>query len=245
MKSCIYEGRLRHRRSAPVVNEFDYPLFLLYLDLHELPAVFDGKWLWSARRPALARFRRSDHLGPEDQPLDVSVRELVAKETGFYPEGPIRLLTHLRYLGYGFNPVSFYYCFDREERDVTAIVAEVNNTPWGEQHAYVLREAAEGPVKRFELKKQFHVSPYMGMDMEYRWSFSVPGERLVVHMENLEAGNKVFDATLTLKREPLTGFALNRRLVSYPAMTLQVISRIYWQALKLWWKQCPRYPHPA
>jgi uncharacterized protein len=237
LESCIYEGRLRHRRFEPVANAFDYPLFMLYLDLAELPWIFRNRWLWSADGLAIARFRRRDHLGPKDEPLAVSVRKLVWNQSGMRLNGPIRLLTHLSYFGYRFNPVSFYYGY--HDGELRAIVAEINNTPWGEQHCYVLT----GPATRYRFRKEFHVSPFMGMRQDYDWSFSPPGPRLTVHMESFEHHRKMFDATLTLKREEITSWSLDRCLLSYPVMTLQVIARIYWQALKLRWKKAPYYPH--
>lgn len=239
MESCIYVGSLRHRRHAPVDHAFEYPLFMLYLDLDELPTLFDGNPLWSAKRPALAWFRRADHLGSNDEPLADAVRELVESRLHRPVKGPIRLLTHLRYLGYGFNPVSFYYCYDAAGEHVDAIVAEINNTPWGEQHCYVV----EG-LRRDGFAKEFHVSPFMEMEQRYNWRFSTPAETLAVHMENHTDEGKIFDATLRLRREPITAGSLNTKLVTYPLMTAQVIARIYWQAFKLWWKKCPYVPHP-
>ena len=138
LRSCLYEGSVRHRRMGTVKDEFHYPLFMAYLDLDELPWCFDGRWLWSARRPALAWFRRSDYLGDPGVPLADAVRELVAERAGVRVDGPIRLLTHLRYFGKSFNPVSFYYCFDAGGEHVVAVVADVTNTPWGERHSYVM-----------------------------------------------------------------------------------------------------------
>ncbi|HLW25917.1 MAG TPA: DUF1365 domain-containing protein [Steroidobacteraceae bacterium] len=244
MHSCIYKGWVRHRRAAPVPHHFRYPLFMLYLDLAEIPALFDAVPGFSARRPALAWFRRRDYLAPHALPLDEALRQLVARRTGARPEGPIRLLTHLRYFGYCMNPVSFYYCFDRRER-LESIVAEITNTPWKERHQYVLPVTRAGErVQRFEFDKDFHVSPFMPMDMRYRWSFSAPGPRLLVNMENYRGGEAMFDATLTLRAEPLTRAALLRTLAAFPMMTLQVIAAIHWQALRLWWKGTPFHAHP-
>ncbi|MCW8799364.1 MAG: DUF1365 domain-containing protein, partial [Desulfobacter sp.] len=124
MNSCIYEGQVRHRRFSPRSHQFSYRLYLLYLDLEELPELFDRYWLWSARRPNLAWFRRKDYMGDSSVPLDTTIRKTIHNATGIQPEGPIRLLTQLRYFGYGFNPVSFYYCYDREDKQLQTIVAE-------------------------------------------------------------------------------------------------------------------------
>ncbi len=246
MHSALFSGQLRHRRLRPVPHTFSYRLFMLYLDLDELDTVFAGRWLWSTRRRALARFRRDDHLGEPDRPLAECVRDRVAGETGFRPGGPIRLLTHPRYWGYGFNPVSFYYCWDAADERVEAIVAEVNNTPWGERHCYVLRDGggAPGRQQRFAPAKRMHVSPFMPMDMDYDWRFGAPGERLAVYMANHRDGEKVFDATLDLQRKEISGASLAHALATHPFMTGKVIAAIHWQALKLWLKGAPVYDHP-
>ncbi len=246
MHSRIYKGRVRHRRTAPTRNRFSYRMFMLYIDLAELPRLFDGVPFWSARRWALARFKRSDYLGPDSVPLDTAVRDLIEKRLSRRPQGPIRLLTHLRYFGHCFNPVSFYYCFDAQDARVETIVAEITNTPWGERHAYVL-DATQHPqrVQRFAFDKRFHVSPFMPMDMQYEWRFNAPDDHLFVHMQNFREGRSMFDATLSLNRVPFSAAALVRLLLGYPLMTVQVAAAIHWQALKLWLKKTPLYDHPV
>ncbi|HEV7606487.1 MAG TPA: DUF1365 domain-containing protein [Steroidobacteraceae bacterium] len=248
MKSALYTGWIRHRRFGPVANAFRYRIFMSFMDLAELPRLFERRWLWSARRPALAWFRRKDFLGPHDLPLDTAVRDLVHERTGRRPRGPIRLLTHLRYFGHSFNPVSFYYVYDEHDSHLETIVAEITNTPWKERHAYVLPTAAASRgarAWRFSFEKAFHVSPFMPMDMRCEWSFGAPGTGLHVHMENWREGIATFDATLNLKRQEMTAGAMARALIQFPLVTVQVSALIYWQALKLLWKRTPFHGHPG
>ncbi|MDQ3719241.1 MAG: DUF1365 domain-containing protein [Actinomycetota bacterium] len=250
--SAVYEGVMRHRRFTPVEHSFEYRVFMPLLDLGELPALFDGNPLWSARGRAVAQFRRDDYLGDPATPLDESVRELVAERTGRRPKGPVRVLAGVRTLGYLFNPVSFYYCYGAERgpgpagERVDAVVAEVTNTPWGDQHSYVLdRGDAVGGVMRAHADKRLHVSPFHDMDQSYSWNVTEPGEQLQVHIENRREGELLFDATLSMKRRELTPAALGRVLMRYPVMPLAVSARIYLNALKLRLKGVPWHANPA
>lgn len=249
MNSYIYVGQVRHRRFLPKRREFRYSLFMMYLDLAELPEIFNGRLFWSAQKPSLAWFRREDHFGDVNISLDEQVRRIVEERTGVRPKGAIRLLTHLRYFGYCFNPVSFYYCFDASNSKVETIVAEVSNTPWGESHCYVLSpnmNLGDGDLKRFKLSKQFHVSPFMDMDQDYDWRFIDPQQQLTVHMRNnrKEDGRKIFDATLMLHRKEISGSSLALILLRFPFMTGKVIFLIYMQALIMWLKRFTFYDHP-
>ncbi len=244
---------VRHRRYAPTPHSFRYPAYWLYLDLSEIEEVFRTGWIWSARNPALVRFRDADHLRQlrAEQPglsLDAAVRQLVETCTSTRLAGPIRLLTNLGHFGFRLNPVSFYFCFDPSDSEVRVVVAEVNNTPWGEQHCYVLSDAEgvqTGSVRRYRNPKEFHVSPFMDMALEYRWTIRGPGQRLLVHIENYESDRRLFDASLFARRTELTPGSMTRVLWQYPLMTWQVFSAIYWQALRLWLKKTPYFPHPA
>ncbi len=256
MKSCLYRGRVRHRRFTPRTHGFDYSLYLAYLDLDELPYVFDGRWLWSAGGPNVVSFRREDHLGDPTTGLASSVRDLVEAECGRRPAGPVRLLTGLRTLGYGFNPVSFFYCYGEDGASVETIVADVSNTPWKERHPYVLHagmdsgsasrnDAAEPGRHRYRFRKAFHVSPFMPMDQDYDWRFTDPGETLAVHMDVARGGQTLFDATLTMERRPLTSGAMAAALASHPFMAGKVTAAIYWNAFLLWLKRVPFHAHPG
>jgi DUF1365 family protein len=247
VRSAVYEGTIRHRRFEPVEHSFRYRFFLMYLDLAELPSVLDPYPGWSARRPAPARFRRADFMGDPARPLDACARDAVEAATGARPSGAVRLLAGLRYLGHSFNPVSFYYCFDPAGERVEAVVADVENIPWGERHAYVLaRGEREGRVLADELDKTLHVSPLMGMDQTYAFRASEPGERLAVHIEShpKKGEGKSFDATLSLRRRELSRPLLTGLLAHYPAMSLQVVAKIYAQSARLKLKGARYFPHP-
>jgi DUF1365 family protein len=237
---AIFEGRVAHCRLHPHRHAFSYPICFAYLNLERLEEAFAGRSLWSCTSPSVAWLRRADHLGDRRQPLAQAVRELVA-HSGEEAAGPICLLTQLRYWGFVMNPVSFYFCFAERGDRLSAIVAEVHNTPWGERHCYVLPGDAANEIW---LDKQFHVSPFLPLEMQYRFRFSAPAETLQVDIDNFESGERRFSASLELARRPWTTPNLRRALWRYPLQTHAIYAAIYWQALQLWFKGTPYFPHP-
>jgi DUF1365 family protein len=242
-ESALYEGWVRHRRFLGVEHELKTSFFMAYLDLDELPEVLSGSWVWR-----VARFARGDHLGDPARALGDEVRALVAARTGHEPDGPIRLLTNLRYFGHCFNPVSFYYCFDRAGGRVEAIVAEVTNTPWGERHAYVLEPEGGRPpggVMRGAFDKEFHVSPFMGMDHRYAWRLTEPGEQLIAQIESEHDGQLAFDATLSLHRRGLSPATMWMMLARHPMIGVRSLRQIYWHGVRLKLKGARYFPNPS
>lgn len=255
--SAVYLGDIAHRRHQPREHRFAYPTAMLLLDLDELPDALEGHRGWGVERRAPLAFRRADHHGDPDLPLADAIRDTVQDRTGRRPAGPVRLLTKPRILGRDFNPVTFAYCFAPDGRTLQAVLAEVTNTPWGESHAYVVdvrdaeRRAPDGPAAAepggtltWGLDKVFHVSPFMAMDHRYRWRLSVPDERLLVHLESHREGERVFDATLTLRRRPLDAAGLRAFVRRQPLGTIADVARIYGHALALAVKRVPHFPHP-
>jgi DUF1365 family protein len=247
MHSSLYQGYVQHRRLSPAEHVFRYGLYLVYLDLEELPVLLAGGYGLRQSWFSPASFCRTDHVGDPQVPLADAVRNLVEERTGRRPVGPIRLLTLLRNWGCYFCPLCLYYCFDHAGQTVDAVVAEVSNTPWNERHWYVLHSGnriGEPSQLRFRHPKGFHVSPFMDMDMLYEWHLHEPGAQLSVAIVNSRGGERLFDVSLVLKRRELSRWSMLRALARYPWMTGRVSQAIYWQALRLWWKKCPFYAHP-
>lgn len=247
LKSCLYAGVVRHRRHRPHPHQFRYRIAQFYLDLDELPTLGERLRRFKLERRGLLSFRRADYFGTASD-LKRCVLDAVEQRSGERPDGAVRLLTHVRTLGYVMNPVSFYYCFDRAER-LHSVLAEITNTPWNERHAYVLPVANGTQLRdslwRWDFDKAFHVSPFLPMGLRYDWRFSVPAQHLAVNMRVSEGDTQMFDATLALDRRELSDAALTRFLLAYPAMTTQVVLKIYWNALLIRLKRNPFFDHPA
>ncbi len=218
---------------------------MMYFDISKVETMLKKSLLWNINKPAIVSFNRKDYHGNEEISLDTAVRDTILEKTGLDLKGPIRILTHLRYFGYCFNPVSFYYCFDEDDNNVELVMAEVTNTPWQDRHTYIISDKIEGHNNlTSNMKKDFHVSPFWGMDHDYEWVFTQPQKNLLVNMKNFKDEQKVFDATLTLNRIALNTKNLILETLRFPFLTVRVVFRIHWQAFKLWIKGAQFYVHP-
>lgn len=245
MKSALYRGTVEHRRMKPMGHEFTYAVSYFFLDLDELKQIFRWPLLLTLNTPGILSFWRKDYLGDAKLDLKQAVQLEIEKQLGEKHQGPIRLLTNISYFGHCFNPVSFYYCYDTQER-LQYIVAEVTNTPWNERHREVLRFAGDFQ-QVYTLTKQFHVSPFMPMGIDYTWVMNTPAQELSVLMQNRFAGEKelMFDAHLKMQQLPFTGLNILGIVLRSPLMSFKPLLAIYWQAVKLWFKKAPFHTHPG
>ena len=264
MTSAIYVGRLRHRRRTPVAHAFTYPIFMALLDVDRLPELMGVSRFTSLNRWNWAAFDDRDHLPDLPGTLRERLEADAARQGVPLGAGPIYLLTHLRYLGYCFNPISFFYCLDANGA-LSAVLAEVNNT-FGGSHRYWLTGARTGapPVTggrddlartmtrearshlfRATADKRMAVSPFMDLDLGYRFALTPPDDRLVAHIEVVRGAAPFFDATLTLERRGWDAATIRRTLAAHPWMTAKVVTAIHWEALRLWWKGVPVVPRPT
>lgn len=241
----IYRGWVKHQRHLPHPHQFTYPLAMVMLDLDTLQQQFNQSAFWSLERFNLISFYRRDYLKSSEKDLKTAVQDLIQQRCGEKFEGQVKILTHPRYLGFAFNPVTFYFCSDTQQQ-LRFIVAEINNTPWNERYAYVLQidDTTDTQHLIFDFDKQFHVSPFMPMNIHNRWRFTFNQQALVVNMLLTQDDTKQFDVTMKLHAAPLTKPAMRWLPIKFPLQTVAVVFRIYWQALRLWIKKNPLIGHP-
>ena len=241
---AVYQGTIAHTRFSSKSHKFTYKTNMLYLDLDELQGAFVGKFFWGYNKRNLASFYRSDFYGDKRKTIKKSIQSLLLNKINLHHKGKVFLLTTIRYFGFAFNPVSFYYCFD-ESLNIQAIVSHITNTPWNEKHVYV-HDCRNKPSmsKKFEFDKDFHVSPFMPMNINYSWVFSPPKDFLYVSMDSYNNDKLIFNATLKMTKRAWGNFTLNKILFLSLPMSIKSTVLIYFNALILFIKRAKFFPHP-
>jgi DUF1365 family protein len=232
-------GVVRHRRLRPAENAFAYPTYFLLLPMRALRA---------RPHPALRRngfgwlsFHDRDH-GDGGPDALAWLERLLAAEGVADADGEIWLQCYPRVLGYVFKPVSFWFCH-RADGSLAAIVAEVNNT-FGERHCYLLTGPGLGWGRELQARKVFHVSPFCAVQGRYRFRFMRTGERLVARIDHDDDAGPLLQTSVSGELAPLNATAARAAFLGRPLMTLGVIGRIHWQALRLWLKRVPFFSKP-
>jgi len=233
----LYTGHVWHERSAPR-HAFRYRTYMHLFDLDAVGAINGTFRLLGYNRARPVSLHDADHF--DGRPLREGIEHALVSRGHAWPGGRVLLLTHGRVAGYVFNPVSFFYCFDPDDR-LSTVVAEVNNT-YGERHVYVL---PPGEAAGRSHKKEFHVSPFFDLDGTYRFDVEPPGEALRVGIDLTVGTQRRFAARLVLARKRLSDGALLGMLARYPLVTAQVMAAIHWEAARLWWKGVPFRDKPA
>lgn len=231
VRSALYLGRVGHARLKPRRHTLAYRSFMLLLDLDELEALDRGLRWFSLDRFNLFGFRPGDHGDGSATPLRAQVAAHLLAAGVAEPIGRVQLLCLPRVLGYVFNPISLYFCHG-EAGELLAVLYEVNST-FGERHTYLIPvEGSERPLRQ-EADKRLHVSPFMPMQLLYRFRVDPPGETVRVAVEVRDAGGPVLTASFAGRRRALSDGSLLRTFAAYPLQTLVVMTAIHWEAVKL------------
>jgi DUF1365 family protein len=238
MDSAIYSGVVKHDRLLPRQHKFYYPISMFYVSFQEIEELVNKFWWLSFNKFNFLSFRSKDYLT-----MDGIRQALVSKGLDYLDEN-VFILTHVSCLGFCYNPVSFYYCYDQTGKQLQYILAEINNTPWNERHVYVLQCDPDISKYSFEFNKQFHISPFMPMNMRYKWTLNHPDGAINIHMQSYSNDTLQFEAIMALKATEFTASNLRTYSLNYILAPQKVIFRIYWHAFRLWLKNIPFYSHP-
>ncbi|MES2140431.1 MAG: DUF1365 domain-containing protein [Bacteroidota bacterium] len=250
LNSCLYKCTVMHNRLEPKQHRFHYNIFMFYIDLDEIDLLTQKLWMMSRNRFNFFSFKDSEHLQlPRENPdksknVKQHITDYLQQNGITIGNGKIRLLTNLNVLGYNFNPVSFYYCFDANNSPL-CVVAEIGNT-FGEIKPFFLGENNLTSNKFYlNTTKYFYVSPFIDHDTNFDFNLVIPDDKLNIRIDDYKNEKRFFISTLTGVREPISNFNLLKYSIRFPFITLKIITLIHWNAIKLWLKKIPYHKKSA
>lgn len=233
-----------HARLKPMGHRFSYRVYSLLLDLDNI-AIATQSAVFSHNQFNLMSFYDKDHGAADGKSLRDYVNGLL-KNAGQSAPARVELLCYPRILGWVFNPLSVYYCYDAENT-LNALIYEVRNT-FGERHTYVAPilegEQSHGRIRQ-ERDKLFYVSPFIGMKMRYHFRITPPDQNLTLRILEHDEDGPLLSATFSGVRHPLNTKNLLKAFFQVPLQTLKIVSGIHWEALKLWKKGAQFHKRPA
>ncbi len=240
LESGIYQGIVSHKRFSPKLHAFSYHVSMIGIVLDELndatrcTKLFGTKWF----NPV--RFYEKDYIQSEPGTLKQRIHTKVQNLGGQWDGTKVLMIAQCRCLGIYFSPINFYYCFDKNNT-CNLMLAEVSNTPWNERHYYLVDMDPQKQGDKNITEKAFHVSPFMEMNMNYRWHVTKPNKKAYVNIQNIdnETNNKVFEANMKLEKQPLSSLPIIKSWMSLPFTVIKIVTLIYWQALKIFLKRIP------
>jgi len=236
VNSCIYECSVMHNRLEKRNIKFNYKFFMFYLDLDEIDSLSNSLFFFSRNKFNLFSFRDKDHIAFEKPDVKKNILEYLKRNNVNDEIGSIKLLTNVAVLGYNFNPVSFYFCFDKQNNPICA-VPEVGNT-FGELKPFFIgnNELNEGIFKSKQ-QKNFYVSPFIEHDVYFDFSLQVPEKSFTIKIDDFKDQKRIFITSLHGKKENLTDAKLVLYFFRFPLVTLKIIFSIHYQAMKLYFKK--------
>lgn len=242
MNSSLYKALVMHNRLAPKPHRFHYNVFMFYIDLDEIEMLRKKLFLFSHNRFNFFSFKDKEHLQlPLDKPDTTKstkqhIIEYLRQNGVIFSGGKIMLLTNLNVLGYNFNPVSFYFCFD-EKNEPLCCIAEISNTFREMKPFFLGKEHLRDHTFHLNTTKYFYVSPFIDHDTNFDFNLTIPGEKLNIKIDDYKDEKRFFISTLTGTKKPLNNRNLIWYSIRFPFITLKVIGLIHWNAMLLWMKK--------
>lgn len=244
MKASFCSGTVVHNRLTPTPHRFTYKMSWCLFDLDSIDELFQQSKAWSINRFNIVSIRNKDYINAQPGSIKSKVSAFIKTQTNKEFSGKVFLFTHPRYLGFGFNSVNFYFCY--EDNEIMYILSEINNTPWKQKHVYIhdikdseSHQKINSTEYIFNFQKEFHISPFVDMSIDYLWKFNINPNKFRVQMQLNKQNMTIMNVGLNTTFTPILKNDLFKWTLKKPFQALKMYTGIYWQAFKLWAKKVP------